>query len=38
MTAILGRQAAEKKKDVSWKEMIDGNERIPSGVDVMKFV
>jgi hypothetical protein len=37
MTAILGRQAAEKKKGVSWQEMIEGNEKIPSGVDVMKF-
>lgn len=37
MTAILGRQAAEKKKEVSWKEMMEGNEKIPSGVDVMKF-
>jgi myo-inositol 2-dehydrogenase / D-chiro-inositol 1-dehydrogenase len=37
LTAILGRQAAETHKEVSWDGMLKENEKISSGVDVNKF-
>jgi myo-inositol 2-dehydrogenase/D-chiro-inositol 1-dehydrogenase len=37
LTAILGRQAAEKNKQVTWDEMIAGNEKIEAGLDLGKF-
>lgn len=37
LTAILGRQAAEAHKEITWENMLKANEKIPSGVDVKKF-
>lgn len=36
-TAILGRQAAETRKDVSWDEMNSSNEKINADLDLSQF-
>lgn len=37
LTAILGRQAAEKRKEVQWDTMIKENEKLNAGLDLKKF-
>jgi myo-inositol 2-dehydrogenase/D-chiro-inositol 1-dehydrogenase len=37
LTAILGRQAAESRREVEWSRMIQQNEKIGPGADVRKF-
>jgi len=37
LTAILGRQAAEKRREVLWDTMIKENEKINHGLDLKKF-
>ncbi|MBL7697447.1 MAG: Gfo/Idh/MocA family oxidoreductase [Chitinophagaceae bacterium] len=36
-TAILGRQAAEKNAEVSWKAMNEGNEKLDAGLNLNLF-
>lgn len=37
LTAILGRQAAESRKEVTWDAMLASSEKIDSGVNLAKF-
>ena len=37
LTAILGRQSAEKKKPVSWDEMNASNEKIDAKLNLKQF-
>lgn len=37
LTAILGRQAAEKRKEISWDEMTKSSEKIEHGLNLRQF-
>lgn len=37
LTAILGRQAAEKNGEISWQAMQDGNEKLDAGLNLKLF-
>lgn len=37
LTAILGRQAAEKNKEMSWQAMNDSNEKLDANLDLKQF-
>jgi myo-inositol 2-dehydrogenase / D-chiro-inositol 1-dehydrogenase len=37
LTAILGRQAAEMKKEMTWEKMITANEKINPGLNLAQF-
>ena len=37
LTAVLGRQAAEARKEITWESMISANEKISPGVDLKQF-
>lgn len=38
LTAILGRQAAEKSGEVGWKAMLDANEKLDAKLDLKSFI